>query len=642
MGNRFIFSTLLFFILMACAGCSGSGTAGTSKVTVSFGQAAAKGGVTSKTVFAGMTTAATSTGILPSIVKKITITVTAPDMTDIVRVITVAPGQTSASDSFAVPNGSGRVFKVIAQDNYNNTPYTGSTTVDLNGTDTAVPVTMQEDVNQAITAKLYLYFKDTIEAKGTALTAADLDRFYATSFGIHDGLGRAATIDFDVKDYKFGDILSKGMVSLTASAKPLSAAVGSPVKVTGKGFFKDGSYGFPDDGFIMVKENGEWKITGNNYRSAVEMRGITAQWLGLPTGVRIESGFMVRVEDRGNIGLVSAVVKGPGLPTGGIVLAQDAMYPQQMRLGNAYWASPQLPTKQWEMYVIDDATLGSIAPNSVYTFSIYDSNNVVVETRTATMPARPWLRSEVTAAYFPALSGISPVTGATDGHYLADARIGGTLTYGVAVPTAFKASWFDTYLNYYGWDSLGKAGYFFDSDLLLSDTSASFSSTLPVLAIGGNLTVAAEDFDNRREIETTWLFYGPPSPMQISSVIPFMTTTFQDPTGVTAPAGGTPWKFGTAPPTVTWGGSLLFASGVEVFLLADDPGKLATPLSSGNPFPGSIWVKLTPTVVPASTGTFTLSAPVETLGIVGSGCRIMVVSTSGDVWALSAPFIISP
>ncbi|WP_054695070.1 hypothetical protein [Geotalea toluenoxydans] len=554
MGNRFIFSTLLFFILMACAGCSGSGTAGTSKVTVSFGQAAAKGSATAKTVFAGMTAAATSTGILPSIVKKITITVTAPDMTDIVRVITVAPGQTSASDSFAVPNGSGRVFKVIAQDNYNNTPYTGSTTVDLNGTDTAVPVTMQEDVNQAVTAKLYQYFKDTIEAKGTALTAADLAPFYATSFGIHDGLSRTAAIDFDVKDYKFGDILTKGMVSLTASAKPLSATVGSPVKVTGKGFFKDGSYGFPDDGFIMIKENGEWKITGNNFLAAIELRGITSQWLGGPTALRVESGLLVRVEDRGNAGLTSAVVTGPGLPTGGIVLAKDPLFPQKMQLGNAYFPTPPLSTMQWEMYVMADASLAGIADNSVYTFTIYDSNNVVVETRTSTLPRRPWLRSEATSTsgYFPALAGISPISAATNGHFLADARIGSTLAYNVSTPTAFQSSWFDTSLNYYGWDTLGKAGYYFQRDLLLTDTSVSLSSTLPVLALGGSLSVTAEDFDNRRQIQSIWLFNGPVSAAPMSSVISFMTTTAQVTGGVTSPAAGDIWKFGAASPVVTW------------------------------------------------------------------------------------------
>ncbi|WP_243372537.1 hypothetical protein [Geotalea sp. SG265] len=639
MGKRYLYGALLTLILFTAAACSGGGSKSTSTVTLKFGT---NGSATAaKTVFAGSTTA-TAAGGIPSIVKKVVITVTAADMSTITRTIAIATGQTAVTDSFTVANGTGRTFTVEAFDNYGNKPYAGSTVSDLNGTNVSLTIGMVEDVNQAITAKLYQYFKDTIEAKGTALTPADMDPFYAQSFGIHNGMSRKATIDYDVKDYAYGGVLTKGMVSLTVTSTPLSATLGSPVKVTGKGYFKDGSYGFPDGGFLMIKENGEWKITGNNYRSAVEMRGITTQWLGLPTGVRVESGFMVRVEDRGNTGLVSAVVKGPGLPTSGIVLAQDTMFPQQMRLGNAYWAIPQLPTKQWEMYVIDDATLGSIASNSVYTFSIYDSSNVVVETRTITMPTRPWLRSEVTAAYFPALSGLSPVSAATNGHYLADARLGSTLAYGVAVPTAFKASWFETSLDYYGWDSLGKAGYYFQRDLLLNDTSASFSSALPVLAIGGNLTVTAEDFDNRREIETTWLFYGPPSPMQISSVIPFMTSNFQDPTGVTAPAGGTVWKFGTAPPTITWGGSLLTTSGVEIFLLADDPGKLAIPAGFGDPFPGSMWVKLTPTVVPASTGALTLSAPVEALGIVGSGCRIMVVSTSGDVWALSAPFTISP
>ncbi|WP_243688676.1 hypothetical protein [Geotalea toluenoxydans] len=52
---------------------------------------------------------------------------------------------------------------------------------------------------------------------------------------------------------------------------------------------------------------------------------------------------------------------------------------------------------------------------------------------------------------------------------------------------------------------------------------------------------------------------------------------------------------------------------MEIFLLADDPQKLTAPITSGDPFPGSIWIKLTPTVVPASTGSFTLPVAVETL-----------------------------
>lgn len=87
---------------------------------------------------------------------------------------------------------------------------------------------------------------------------------------------------------------------------------------------------------------------------------------------------------------------------------------------------------------------------------------------------------------------------------------------------------------------------------MLTDTSVSLSSTLPVLALGGSLSVTAEDFDNRRQIQSIWLFNGPVSAAPMSSVISFMTTTAQVTGGVTSPAAGDIWKFGAASPVVTW------------------------------------------------------------------------------------------
>lgn len=641
MGNRYIFAGFIFLIMTVCGGCSGSGTAGSSRVTVSFGQTAKA----SKTVFAGSTTA-TSGGGLPSIVKKVTITVTAPDITTITRVINIAPGQSVVADSFTVPNGTGRVFTVIAEDNYNNTPYKGTATADLSGTAVSLPIAMVEDVNAAITARLYLYFKDTIEAKGAALTVADLDPFYATvKFGINNGQDRTGTVSFETNDYKRG-FLAKGMTALTVTATPSAASAGQYI-VTGKGTFTDGSFGFPDDGFVMVKENGEWKITGNNYRAKIDLRGMATQWIAGPTSQRVETGLLVRVEDRGNLGLLSAVVTGPGLPTGGIVLAQDPLFPQMLKLGNTYQATPILPTMQNEMYVMSDATLSGITGKPVYTTNIYDSNNVMVEQRTFTLPTRPWLRSELTAAHFPAFSGtppISPVSAATDGHYLADARVGGTLGYRVGLPTAFAPSWFDTALNFYGWDTLGKNGFYLNQDLLLTDTSASLITApiMPEVALGGSVSLNAEDFDNKRKIMTVWLFNGPVATTSVSSIISFMTSTIQVPNGVTSPATAAVWRYGGAAPVVTWGGSLLSSPAVEIFLLADDPQRVATSAGFGDPFPGSRWVRLTPTAVSGASGSFTLTAPVETLGIAGRGCRIMVVSILGDYWALTQQFTISP
>ncbi len=622
----------LLMLLLICAACSGGGSStATTRVTLKLGSSAGGGGA-AKAVFAGTTTA--GSGYLPSIVRRVTITVSAPDMTDIVRSITVVKGQTAVVDSFAVPNGTGRLIAVTAQDNFGNTPYAGSTLVDLDGTDKPVDISMKEDVDQAITARLYQYFKETIEAKGAALTSADLDPFYATNFGIDDGETRAQAIGRAMKDYAKG-IAAKGMVSLSVKTK----AFGSAYAVMGKGTFSDGSFGFPEGGFTMVKEGGEWVIAGNGYQSRIEFRGHSITWLDGSAAPRVESGLFAHIEDPGNAGIATASLTGPGLPAGGVSFVKDSFSPvPRLMLGSTFMAAPPLPTMQQELYVMTDAQLSGIPAFAQYTFTLYDTNGAVVETRPFVLPSRPWLRSELTAGYFPTLAGITGVTAATDGHFLADARLGRTLGYTVGKPSAFAASWLETRLNYQGWDTVNKMGFWLEQELLLSDTSAAFSTVLPQVSIGGNLSVTANDFDNRRNVETVWLFHGPKS---TTNAVFFGPTPVQA-GGVTA--SPTAWTYGMTgpPPVVTWNGSLLTAAGVDVYLLADDPQRLATPQPSGDPFPGAHWVRLNPAAIAGSTGSFTLPVPPERLDVAGNGCRIMVVSTAGDLWGLSASFSISP
>jgi hypothetical protein len=307
-------------------------------------------------------------------------------------------------------------------------------------------------------------------------------------------------------------------------------------------------------------------------------------------------------------------------------------------LGSTFMASTPLPTMQQELYVMTDAQLSGMPPFAQYTFTLFDTSGAVIETRPFVLPTRPWLRSELTAGHFPVLAGITGVTAATDGHYLADARLGRTLSYTVGQPTAFAASWLETRFNYYGWDAVNKIGFWLEKGLLLNDTGAAFSTVLPLISVGGNLSVTANDFDNRRNIETVWLFHGPfgtttsiffgPTPLQVGGV-------------AVSPSA---WTYGMTgpPPVVTWNGSLLTAAGVDIYLLAEDPQRLASPAATGDPFPGAHWVKLNPAAIAGSSGSFSIPVPPERLDVAGNGCRIMVVSSTGDMWGVSAPFTISP
>lgn len=621
---RHISIMVMFLSLVACSG-GGSGSS-TSKVTIKIGAARSQ-----KTVFAGMSSTSTTTYI-PSVVKKITVAISAPDMTTISHTVQLSSGSAGVVLTFSVPNGMNRVIDVVAEDGHGNFPYRGGTTLSLSGVDVSVPVQMVENTLESIRARLYLYLKDTIEARGSALTAYDLEPFYSAVFGIDNGMTRSQYINEEIRSFT-KDMQGKVMASLSISIYQPDPLV-EKYLVSGKGYFSDGSYSFPEDGFCMIREGGEWKFVGNGYKSEAKLKGGSVRWIGSATPQPpYESGLLISVRDSGNFGINSALVSGPGLPSAGLPMYREPNSPSLSFSTAPYNGLPG----SFELYTLDDAALASIPNSAVYTISMFDLGGTLVEQRSFVLPTRPWLRSELTPGHFPSLS-IAPVSPATDGHYLADARIGGVLTMTLTQPAAFAASWLSSNLSYFGWGSGYNTGFWIDRELLLTAMSTTFSSTLPLLAINCSVQLIAEDFDRRRETRTYWLFYGPAN----NGVINFAAASNLPVTGgVTAPLTTDVWRYGAAAPTVSWSG-FNSASMVDVYLLADDPQRLATPQTTGNPFPGVIWQKLNTTQIPAISGAFTLQGQPETLNVAGSGCRILVVSSLSGEWALSAPFTISP
>lgn len=621
---RQLLAVLLLLFLSACSG--GGDSKGSTKVTLRIGAVKSQ-----KTLFAGMSSAS-STTFIPSVVKTITVSISAPDMSPISRTVPVMSGSAGVLMTFTVPNGTGRKVTVSAADNHGNFPFSGEALVNLTGVDVAVPVRMVEDPLQAIKARLYLYVKDTIEARGSSLIPSDLDPFYSIQYGVNSGLSRAQTINDEVKSFNVdmnGKVMAGLSISLYQPDPPYEKYI-----ISGKAIFSDGSYSFPDDGFVMIKENGEWKFVGNGFKAEIKFKGGSFRWVKSGTAqTPYESGLIISVRDSGNFGINSAVVTGPGLPAGGVMMQRDQNSPS---LGFSTTPYNGLPGT-YELYSIDDATLAAIADLSVYTFRMYDQNNALVEQRIFTLPTRPWLRSELTAGHFPSLS-VAPVSVATGGHFLADARIGGNLTMAVAQPAAFAASWLMANLSYFGWDGINMNGFWLDRGVALTGSSATISSVLPLVAIGGAASVTAEDFDRQRESRTYWLFDGPANAGPLDFIAAVNSPVAG---GITAPASTTVWSYGSAAPTVTWNG-FSSVSMVDIYLLADDPQRLMVPQTSGNPYPGVVWSRLTSTPIAAVTGSFTLPGPPETLNLAGRGCRVLVVSALTGEWALSAPFTISP
>ncbi len=631
---------LFLLVTIFMTSCSGSGKEGSStKVTLKIGTADS-----SRKLFLGVLPLVTASNI-PSIVKNITITVTASDITTISQSIPVTSSTLSLVTTFSVPNGSARVITVTGDDGRGNVSFKGSSApLDLNGTDTSVPIQMLEDIKAAITARLLLYFKDTLDPRIQAgtLAATDVDPFYvaAGTYGINNGVTRDVVIAKDVKDFST-DFLRKTMSTIQINT-PQPDSQNIKYTVTGKGTFSDGSFGFPDDGFVMTKENGEWKFAGNGYKSDIKFRsaGFTFIVPGVPSPIL--TGLAVSINDPGNAGINSASITSPALT---IDMIKNTGLANSINLS---FGSPPpacsgaaLPGGS-DLYCLTDAVINSIPANTTYTFTIKDVNNAVIETRTITLPTRPLNSTELTAAYFPTLS-IPPGYPAapTDGHFLADAKIGAAtgLSMTLSKPTAFIPSWLEANFHY---SALGGVFNELNRVLLLSDTSATLPATLlPNLSIGAVASVMAEDFDNRREFRTFWQFSGPQGAGPISF---FQTTNIKLASGVTDPVASTVWKFGDPPPKVVWSGFPLITSSVDIYLLADDPAKILAPATSGNPFPNVIWKKLNANPLGSlGSGSFTLSGQPEILGITGSACRILVVepSLSGS-WALSPPFTIGP
>ena len=651
--------SLLAMVFMAS--CSGSGKEGSStNVTLKIGTADSA----HKKSFLGLPLVTASA--IPSIVKKITITITAADITTISQSFPITSSTLSRVTTFSVPNGSARVITVTAEDNYGNIPYKASSPpLDMDGTDKSVQIQMVEDIKAAITARLMLYFKDAMASKIQAgtLAAADLDPFYVSAalYGVNNGSTRDLVIAEDVKDFS-RTFLRKTMSTIQIDP-PLPDSQNLKYTVTGKGTFSDGSYGFPGEGFVMMKENGEWKFAGNGFKSDIEFGSASYRWL--ESGVTspftltgLEISVREKIDPAGTASplIHFATVSGPGLGTGVELLRSSAVSgpsPDLHFSSNPCFSSipsipsvpnaPNVPTQFFisnELYCLPDATITSIPANSTYTFTLRDINNAVIETRSFKLPVRPYTSAELTSAHFPGLS-IPAAYPATDGHALADARIGGAsgLTMTLSKPTAFAPSWLEAEFHYNGWFGTVNNGFFIDRDLLLSDTSTTFASLLPSLLINSIASVTAEDFDNRRETRTFWTFNGPKFPGPVSF---FATSNSQLTNGVTQPASGTVWKFGDPPPTISWSGFPSSFDNLDIYLLADDPSKVLSPATIGNPFPNVIWSKLNPSPVPSSfTGSFPAGSP-ELLGVTGSACRVLIVAFNSGMWAISPPFYIGP
>ncbi|MFA5779951.1 MAG: fibronectin type III domain-containing protein [Elusimicrobiota bacterium] len=330
----------------------------------------------------------------------------------------------------------------------------------------------------------------TVINKGLNLTAADLEPFYASTsiYGLNDGWNRTQDINESVSNSP----TSRGNSITSITNLNIEEKIGGDYKIAALFHFSDGSFGAPDDGFWVTKENNSWKTKGNGFKLDLDIDFETHKRLKADGSVQIYSGINCWAEDDGNFNIQSATITGPGLPADGIIIRKPQNEPTDLSLDPAY----QTTGVNSELYVMSDAVISAIPDNALYTIKVYDSSGTLVETRTVTLPKRPFMSTELTAAHFPTF-GITS-------HALSAANIGGTLTFSYAKPTAsYTTAEMYSGLSYY--DGSGNRAEY-RKDLLLNQTSASIINGAPAWTpVGAHFEISVDD-SFRRQIEVEWDF----------------------------------------------------------------------------------------------------------------------------------------
>ena len=210
--------------------------------------------------------------------------------------------------------------------------------------------------------------------------------------------------------------------------------------------------------------NGVWLAAGDQRIATVKVTTTANKNVstgnsgsGSPAGVTYTTGLNLTIDNKGQQAIGSAVVTGPGLPSGGVTLVNQFSVPNNDT--NTWFAITTTDTlnpanngggnNNWNMS--DSSTeIGAITPGSVYTVKIYSSaaGHALVETDTITLPVAPILNTALPTTTFPSItSGMLSMNGVS---------VDTTLTLGWTIPTGF--SWNDVNVNVWQNGSGSSAG----------------------------------------------------------------------------------------------------------------------------------------------------------------------------------------
>jgi hypothetical protein len=139
---RWLFILALPVLAGLLAGCSGAGQSGTTAVTITIGS----GKASSKAAYRPVVSKATAT------VASVTFSISGTGMDTVTRTVAITPPQT-VTEVFNVLTGPARTILIEAKDGSGNIVYSGSTTMDLNGTPVTLTLPLQTMIfNRLITS----------------------------------------------------------------------------------------------------------------------------------------------------------------------------------------------------------------------------------------------------------------------------------------------------------------------------------------------------------------------------------------------------------------------------------------------------------------------------------------------------------
>lgn len=266
----------------------------------------------------------------------------------------------------------------------------------------------------------------TINLRGVSLVALDLDPYFASdvNFGMDNGFNRANTMytwasNLSTLTSSISGVTGLALVSIDTSATPNVYSVSGYIKLA------DGT-SLPLDELAskFIYESGSWKIKGNGHiaRSSVYPRVVkNTGYAGATLTVTDSTGIALDTDVSGNM-VNSAVMTGPGLPASGV--------PFVLMNGHLCYNNGSYCDVTYD--AMDDATIGAIPDNAVYTVVYKDISNATLETRQFTVAKRPYKKTELASGSFLGTNVTS--------HSLADAHYGGTFSFTYTLPTEYVAT----------------------------------------------------------------------------------------------------------------------------------------------------------------------------------------------------------